>query len=163
MNYTASTRPGTVVTLHRLEAAATEWLAQHSVRLLQLSLGLVFLGFGVLKFFPGLSPAEQIAGDTMDLLTFGLLPGRSGLLLVALLETAIGLSLVTGRMLRAGVLLLGIAMVGILSPVVLLTGDLFHPETFTPNLTGQYVLKDIVLLSAGLVVAAKALLRRSPR
>jgi 4-hydroxy-3-methylbut-2-enyl diphosphate reductase len=44
---------------HHSEAVATEWLARHSVDLLRVSLGLVFLGFGVLKFFPGLSPAER--------------------------------------------------------------------------------------------------------
>jgi uncharacterized membrane protein YkgB len=45
-------------------------------------------------------------------------------------------------------------MVGILSPLVL-----FFPELFpgAPTLEGQYVLKDIVLVAAGLVVTARAL------
>ncbi len=41
-----------------------------------MSLGLVFLWFGFLKFFPGLSPAQDLAARTVDKLTFGLVqPG----------------------------------------------------------------------------------------
>lgn len=35
------------------------WLSRHSVDILRVSLGLTFLGFGVLKFFPGVSQAED--------------------------------------------------------------------------------------------------------
>lgn len=45
------------------------WLAAHSVTVLRVSLGLVFLGFGVLKFFPGASPAEALVIRTVDTLT----------------------------------------------------------------------------------------------
>ena len=142
--------------LDRLEAVASGWLARHSVDVLRVSLGLVFLGFGVLKFFPGLSPAENMAEDTMSALTLGLVPESVGLVLVAALETAIGLSLTTGRWLRLGVALLGVAMVGILSPLVLLTDDLFA-RPYEPTLAGQYVLKDLVLVAGGLVVASNVL------
>jgi uncharacterized membrane protein YkgB len=146
----------------RLEASVTGWLGRHSVALLRISLGLVFLGFGVLKFVPGLSPAEGLAERTIDALTFGLLPSGVGLVLVAAMETAIGLSLITGRYLRAGIALLGVAMVGVLSPLVLFTDELFAGPGFAPTLEGQYVLKDIVLLAAWLVVAAAVLGRRPP-
>ena len=43
----------------RAEAQAARWLAAHSVTLLRISLGLVFLGFGVLKFFPGHPPPKH--------------------------------------------------------------------------------------------------------
>ena len=143
--------------LARLEAYASGWLDRHSVGLLRLSLGLVFLGFGVLKFVPGLSPAEGLAEQTTRVLTLGLVPGNLERVIVAVLETAIGLSLVTGRLLRVGLALLGVAMVGVLSPVVLFPGELFAGPAHAPTLEGQYVLKDVVLLAAWLVVAASAL------
>src|SRR3712207_2038893 len=87
------------VEVDRRLAPVTRWLARHSIALLRVSLGLVFLGFGVLKFFPGLSPAEDLATDTLGALTLGLIPDGVGLALVAALETAIGLSLLTGRFL----------------------------------------------------------------
>jgi putative oxidoreductase len=139
---------------------AARWVAGHSVTLLRLSLGAVFLGFGVLKFFPGLSPAAGMAGETFAELTFGLVPASVGVVCVAILETAIGLSLLTGRLLRLGLALLGMAMVGILSPLVLLPEALFRGVLWAPTLEGQYVLKDVVLLAAALAVAASAFGRR---
>ena len=129
-------------------------LDRYSVGFLQLSLGLVFLGFGVLKFFPGLSPAEEIAAATIDRLTFGLIGGHTAVLMTAVLETFIGLTLVTGKFVRVGLVVLAGAFVGILSPLVLFTDELFPHG---PTLLGQYVLKDIVLVAAALVVAAGAL------
>jgi uncharacterized membrane protein YkgB len=140
----------------RLEAVLTRLLARYSMPLLRISLGLVFLGFGLLKFVPGLSPAEDLAQDTMGKLTLGFIPNDIGLVLVAVLETAIGLCLVTGRYLRVGVGLLGLAMIGVLSPLVLFPDLLFGRRFHAPTLEGQYVLKDLVLLAAALVVAAGA-------
>jgi uncharacterized membrane protein YphA (DoxX/SURF4 family) len=129
-------------------------LGRHSVDILRVSLGLVFLGFGVLKFFPGASPAEALVMRTVDTLTLGVVAGRNAVLLTAIMECFIGLTLVTGKFLRTGLLVLGVSLVGIMSPLVLFFGDLFPG---TPTLEAQYVLKDVVLAAAGLVIAAKAL------
>jgi putative oxidoreductase len=151
--------------LEQVFARATAWLARHSVDLLRLSLGAVFLGFGALKFVPGLSPAAGLAGQTFSELTLGVIPAATGVVVVAALETAIGLSLLTGRLLRLGLALLGFAMVGILSPLVLVPEELFRGALYAPTLTGQYVLKDVVLLAAAVAVATSVLGRRplSPR
>jgi len=138
-----------------LDALVTRWLARYSLTLLRVSLGLVFLGFGLLKFFPDLSPAERLAVRTTDALTLGLMPNGVGIVLVAALESAIGLSLVTGKFLRVGLALLTVQMVGILSPLVLFPEDLFAREYNAPTLEGQYVMKDVLLLTASLVVAAR--------
>ncbi len=42
----------------RVDMRLHRWLVRHSVALLRIALGGTFLGFGVLKFFPGLSPAN---------------------------------------------------------------------------------------------------------
>jgi putative oxidoreductase len=139
------------------EARVTRWLARYSVDALRISLGLVFLAFGVLKFFPGLSPAQELAGRTVEILTFGLVPDQLAVPMVAMLETTIGLLLATGRWLRFGIALLIVAMAGILSPLVLLPDELFRGRIYAPTLEGQYVLKDVVLLSAAFVIAARAL------
>ncbi|MDQ4051775.1 MAG: DoxX family protein [Actinomycetota bacterium] len=139
----------------RVQERAATWLAAHSITALRISLGLVFLGFGVLKFFPGASPAEALVMRTIDTLTLGVVSGQTAVVTTAVLETFIGLTLVTGIGLRAGLVVLTGSLVGIMSPLVLFTGDLF-PD-FTPTLEAQYVLKDIILAAAGAVVAAKAL------
>lgn len=141
--------------INRLDAKVTQWLTRNSVPLVRMSLGFVFLAFGLLKFFPDVSPAEAIAIRTTDALTLGIVEGDVARLFVAAMETAIGLSLLTGRYLRFGVGLLGVAMVGVLSPLVLFPGDLFSREYNAPTLEGQYVVKDIVLLAAGLIVVLR--------
>jgi uncharacterized membrane protein YphA (DoxX/SURF4 family) len=143
--------------LETLEAVWVRWLARHSITLLRISLGLVFLGFGVLKFFPGHSPAEALAARTFGVLTFGVLPADLDRVLVAALETAVGLCLTTGWFLRPGVRLLGVNMVGVLSPLVLFPHELFPHGLTAPTLEAQYVVKDAVLLCASMVVAARAL------
>lgn len=132
----------------------TVWLARNSIGILRVSLGLVFLAFGVLKFFPDASPAQALVERTLDTLTFGLLSGETALLVTAVAECFIGLTLVTGKLVRAGLVVLAGSLIGIMSPLVLFFGDLFPG---TPTLEAQYVFKDIVLAAAGLVIAARTL------
>jgi putative oxidoreductase len=130
------------------------WLARHSIDVLRISLGVVFLAFGVLKFFPGASPAQELAVRTLERLSFGALSGEAALLVTAVAECFIGLTMITGKLLKSGLAVLGASLVGIMSPLVLFFTDLFPG---TPTLEAQYVFKDIVLAAAGLVVAARAL------
>jgi putative oxidoreductase len=129
-------------------------LVRHGITALRITVGMVFLGFGLLKFFPGVSPAENLAITTVDRLTFGLVPGGVGLVAIATLESFIGISLLANRWMRLAVWLLAVQLVGVLAPVVLLTGRLFSGPHHAPTLEGQYVLKDIILVAAGMVIAA---------
>jgi putative oxidoreductase len=38
----------------------------HSIAILRVSLGIVFFAFGILKFFPGASPAEALVECTIN-------------------------------------------------------------------------------------------------
>ena len=150
-----TTRPEPVPTgSPRVTERLVRVLSRSGIGLLRISLGLTFLVFGALKFVPGLSPAEPLVVRTLDILSLGLLPPTPALLLTAVLESFVGLTLITGKWLRAGLVVLAGAMVGILSPLVLLAGDLIADG---PTLEAQYVFKDIVLVAAALVVAARAL------
>lgn len=126
----------------------------HSVAVLRVAVGLVFFGFGVLKYFPGVSPAQNITEATTHILFFGLIPARVSMVFVATLECVIGLSLIAGRPMRVAMWLLATEFVGILSPLVLLPARLFSGPHHAPTLEGQYVLKDIILVGAAMVLAA---------
>ncbi len=143
----------------RLDTTLNRWLVANSITILRISLGIVFLAFGVLKFFPGLSPIEELATRTTSALTFGLISPSAGLVVIATLECAIGLCFVTGRFLRVGVWLmgaqmLGAQMLGAMSPLVLFPGELFAGPWHAPTLVAQYILKDVVLVAAAMVIAA---------
>lgn len=139
----------------RLDRRLVEWFSGHSLQFMRLSLGFVFLAFGLLKFIPDASPAESLSIRTVDTLTFGVISGDVARILVAAAECLVGLSLLTGRLLKAGVVLLGFVMIGVMAPLVLFTGELFSGPYHAPTLEAQYVVKDIVLLTAGFNVALR--------
>ena len=138
----------------RAETAVHDFSVRYSVALLRVALGFVFIVFGILKFFPGLSPAQQVAEQTTTVLTLGLVPVGGLLFVVAFVEVLAGLLLIQGRYMRAVVWLLLFEMVAILSPLVTLPGELFNGPHHLPSLLGQYILKDVVLLAGVLVLAA---------
>ena len=112
----------------------TRWMARHGVAYLRISLGAVFLWFGVLKFFPGMSPAEDLAADTIARMSFGLVAGRGAVVTVAALETLIGAGLVAGVALRLTLLLLWLQMAGTLMPVLLFPERVFRVVPYAPTL-----------------------------
>ncbi len=138
----------------RIDTRITNWMARYGIRLLRISLGLVFFWFGVLKFFPGLSPAQELAGKTIDLLTFGLIPPNVSILILATWECLIGLGLIFGVFMRATLLLLFLQMLGTLTPLVFFPHEAFTRIPYAPTLEGQYIIKNLVLISAGLVIGA---------
>jgi putative oxidoreductase len=139
--------------LQAIELAVHRWLVAHSITLLRISLGAVFLFFGFLKFFPMVSPAERLVMKTTSILTFHLIPGSVSIVAIAVLECVIGLWLISGRALRGAIYLLAIELIGILAPVVLLGERLFSGPHHAPTLQGQYVLKDVIIVAAVLVLA----------
>ena len=138
----------------RLDRRITQLMADHGLTLLRLALGIVFFWFGVLKFFPGASPAEQLAGRTIETLTGGLVPAATALPILAAWEVAIGIGLFVGRWMRAVLLLLFVQMLGTITPLFLFPTETFTVFPIAPTLEGQYIIKNIVLISAGLVIGA---------
>ena len=135
------------------KAAHTDGWVTHSISILRVTMGLLFLGFGALKFIPGASPAQDLALATTEMLTFHAVPDPVALIGIATVESVIGLSLTLGRGLRVIIYLLAAELVGILSPLLLLPERLFPVPWHTPTLESQYVLKDIALVGAAMVVA----------
>ena len=129
-------------------------MADHGLTLLRLALGVVFFWFGVLKFFPDASPAEALAGKTIETLTFGVVPQSTGLMILAIWESAIGIGLFVGRWMRAVLLLLFVQMLGTVTPLFLFPTETFTIFPIAPTLEGQYIIKNIVLIGAAMVVGS---------
>jgi uncharacterized membrane protein YphA (DoxX/SURF4 family) len=138
----------------RIDRRITSWMARNGVTAVRISLGIVFLWFGLLKFFPGLSPAQDLAARTIHVLTFGVVPPDVSLPLLAAWECLIGLGLMLGVFLRAVLFLLVTQMLGTLTPLFLFPSEVFVRIPYAPTLEGQYIIKNFVLLSAALVIGA---------
>ncbi|MFE7192615.1 DoxX family protein [Kitasatospora sp. NPDC057541] len=128
---------------------------------LRVSVGVLYLWFGLPKFFPGTSPAEDLATRCMSLMTFDAVPPDVSRFLLALMEVAIGLGLVTGLLRRLTLTVFFVHMTGVFATLVLLPNDVWaHGVPPVPTLEGQYILKNIVLIAACLTVATRE--RRVP-
>ncbi|MBO9308503.1 MAG: DoxX family membrane protein [Chloroflexi bacterium] len=137
-----------------VDVKLTRWMARYSVVALRVGLGIVFLWFGALKFFPNLSPAEELAARTIETLTFGIAQPPLALPMLATLETLIGLGLIAGKLMRITLLLLLLQMIGTVTPLFLFPAETFTQFPYAPTLEGQYIIKNIVLVAGGLVIGA---------
>lgn len=125
-----------------------------AVALLRCALGSIFLWFGILKLFPGGSPAEALAGKTILVLTLGVVKPALSVPILGLFETLLGLFLMSGKAVRLTITAMLFHMAGTLTPLLLFPHDTFAAFPFEPNLVGQYILKNFVLIAAALVVAS---------
>ena len=132
-----------------VDKTVTGLLAKHSLTLLRISMGIVFVWFGALKLIPGMSPAEPLIRATITFLPMDLF-----LPFLAVWEMAIGLGFITGKFQRVTIILLLMQMGGAMSPLVLAPDRLWEVVPFQWTLEGQYVFKDIILIAAALVIAA---------
>jgi len=137
-----------------VDVRLTNWMARYGILLLRLSLGVVYIWFGVLKFFPGLSPAQELATETIEVLTFGLIPASASIVILAAWETLIGLGLITGLCMRATLLLLWLQMAGTITPFFFFPDQVFTHIPYGPTFEGQYIIKNLVIIGASIVIGA---------
>ena len=97
-----------------LDKKLTDWMANYGLLILRISLGIVFFWFGVLKFFKGLSPAEDLVRNTVYFVNPDLF-----LPVLAAWESIIGIGLITGKFLRVTILLLFLQMPGTALPLLI--------------------------------------------
>ena len=129
-------------------------MAKNAIKFLRISLGIIFFWFGLLKFFHGVSSAETIATKTISVLTFGLIEPSVSLIVLAVWETMIGLGLLFNKFLREILLLLFLQMIGTITPLFFFPAETFKIFPFVPTLEGQYIIKNLILISAGLAIGA---------
>ncbi len=141
-------------TFQRVDRLLTDWMAKNAIPVLRVFTGIIFTWFGILKFFPGLSPAEGLATDTINLLSMGFIEGRTSMVILAIWETLIGLGLITGLFLREILLLLFFQLMGTLAPVFIYPERVFREFPFVLTLEGQYIFKNLVLLGGAMVIGA---------
>ena len=137
-----------------LDESISSWMERYGVTLLRSSVGVVFLWFGALKFFPGLSPAEDLAARTIGTLSFGLVPPGVSLPVLAGWECLIGIGLITGQFTRVTLGLMFLQMCGTFMPLFLFPRETFIHFPYAATLEGQYIIKNLVLVSAELVIGA---------
>lgn len=141
--------------VQQIEVKVSVWMQRRGLLFLRVSMGIVFFWFGMLKFFPGLSPAQDLAIRTISLLTLNLLSSKAIITTLASWEVLIGVGFLTGRFMRTTLILLFVQMAGTFAPVFLFPYEVFSAIPYAPTLEGQYIIKNIVIISAALVIGGK--------
>ena len=141
-------------TFERVDAAVIKWMAKHGLFLLRISIGVIFLWFGALKYFEGMSPAEDLAIKTISTLSFNLIPTKIIIYGLATWEVLIGIGLLFNLFMRETLFLLYLQMLVTFSAIFLFSGEVFHIFPISLTLEGQYIVKNIVIISAGIVLGS---------
>jgi uncharacterized membrane protein YkgB len=131
------------------------WMNQYGHTLLRVALAIVFIWFGLLKPL-GLSPAESLVKQTV----FWFDPDVFFPIL-GWWEVAIGVCLLIRPLIRVAILLLFLQMPGTFLPLVLLPDQVFTAFPFGLTMEGQYIIKNLVLISAAIVVGGTVRHRRA--
>lgn len=133
----------------KLDFAITNWMAKYGLLIMRVGLGIIFLWFGALKYFPGLSPAEDLVKNTVYFVDPALF-----IPVLATWEVLIGIGLIAGKYMRTTLLLLFLQMPGTALPLLVMPDIIWETFPFGLSLEGQYIIKNLVLVSAGLVLGA---------
>lgn len=129
-----------------VDARIARWMERYGLRVLRLSLAVIFVWFGALKPL-GISPAEDLVSRTVYWF-----PPDKFVPILGWWEVAIGICLLIRPLLRLGLLLLFLQMPGTILPLLLLPSVCFTDPPFGLTLEGQYIVKNLVLIGAAIVV-----------
>ena len=143
----------------RLDARIATLMHSWGTPALRFSLALTFIWFGILKPL-GLSPASELVEASVDWMP--LLNPVQWLAVIGWWEVAIGVTFLHRSTLRLAIALLALQMVGTFMPLVILPQVTFQAGHFpyAPTMEGQYIIKNLVIISAALVIGGTVRTRR---
>jgi uncharacterized membrane protein YkgB len=130
-----------------LDRAISDVMRRYGVVALRWAIGIVFVWFGALKLVPGLSPAEDLVKATV----FFLNP-NTFFPVLGVWEVLIGVGLLVRPLIRFAILLLALQMPGTFLPLIVLPEVVWTVFPFGLTMEGQYIVKNLVLIAAALVV-----------
>jgi len=136
-------------TYDELDIFITKFMSKWGITFLRYSLGLIYIWFGILKPF-GLSPAQELVENTV----YWFDNPKTFVPILGWWEVVIGLTMCIKPLIRVSIFLLFIQMPGTFLPLVLLPEVCFNNFPFGLTLEGQYIIKNLIIISAALVVGS---------
>lgn len=124
-------------------------MEQHSIDIMRISLAVVYIWFGALKI-SGMSPAGKLVEQTV----YWFEP-KIFIPIFGVFEVLIGLGLLIKRYIPYTIPVLLMHMATTFFPVFILKTICFDAFPYCPTLAGQYIIKNLILISGALVVAGK--------
>lgn len=134
-----------------------------SSKLIRFSLGLVYFHFGILKFFPDLSPAEIIAEQTLTELSLFFISANTAMFILGITEIAIGIGFLFNIKPKWNLYLFISHMIGTFIPLFVIPQFVFKIAPFAPTIEGQYIIKNIVYLAVGISILSPQIRKESAK
>lgn len=116
------------------------------IPLLRISLGIVFLWFGLLKIFD-VSPMNYLIE-----LSYQSFPYPATTIILGIWESIIGLGLIFKKFIRIIVVMLWMQMIGIIGSLFLQPHIFFKENPLILTLEGEFVVKNLTIIAASLVI-----------
>ena len=138
-----------IKTYDELDIFITKFMSKWGITFLRYSLGLIYIWFGILKPF-GLSPAQELIENTV----YWFDNPKTFVPILGWWEVIIGFTMCIKPLIRVSIFLLFIQMPGTFLPLILLPEVCFNNFPFGLTLEGQYIIKNLIIISAALVVGS---------
>ena len=136
--------------LEKLDNAIAKHMKQWGIPAMRISFAVIFFWFGILKPL-GLSAAEGLLKATVAWLPFG--APETWLIVIGWWEVVIGITFLFRKTTKIAIGLLLLQMIGTFMPLVFLSALTFQSgNLWLPTLEGQYIIKNLMIISAALVI-----------
>ncbi|MEX1015423.1 MAG: hypothetical protein WDZ31_01660 [Phycisphaeraceae bacterium] len=132
---------------HRVDPLIACWMRRWGHDLLRWSLAFIFIWFGILKPF-GYSDANRLVADTV----YWAVDPAWFIPVLGWWEVLIGVCLLYRPLIRLALLLLAGQMAGTFLSLVLVPEATWNAAPWWPTLAGQYVIKNLLIISGAIVV-----------
>lgn len=141
--------------IDRFDRRLVGFMQKWSYPAVRISLAVIFIWFGILKPL-GLSPAAGLVEATVAWMPL-LEPGQ-WLAVIGWWEVAIGVTFLHPATVRIAIFLLAGQMLGTFLPLLILPEVTFQAgrTPYAPTVEGQYIIKNLVVISAALFIGAGA-------
>jgi len=138
--------------IHDIDLKLIAWLKKTYIPVGRIAIFIVYFYFGILKLLD-LSPASPLA-DALSAKTIGMEHAHTAFIILAVYECIVGLLFLFPKATRLVIPMLLVHMAIVCSPL-LLVPDHIWIQAFVPNLEGQYIIKNVVIIAVALGIAAQ--------
>lgn len=135
---------------NNIDPVIVRWMNRYGHLLLRISLGIIFIWFGLLKVF-GQSPANDLVARTVYWFDPDIF-----IPILGWWEALIGVFFLFHRTIRAAIFLLFLQIGGTFLPLVILPDVCFQGNFFALTMEGQYIVKNLLIISAAIMVGGSA-------
>ena len=141
----------------RIDEAVSGFMERYGVTVLRVAVAIVFIWFGALKVIDR-SPVEGLVKDTIFFL-----PEDTFFVVIGVWEIIIGVGLLVPVLLRLTLALFWLQMAGTFLSLIVLPDRAFQDgNPLLLDVTGEFIVKNLVLIAAGLVIGSTVRRRRGP-